>query len=109
MAICRSDGNTNTATEEVIVGGPLCESGDIFTQQEDGTISPRRLPVARVGDILVIESAGAYGFSMASNYNSRPLAAEVLIDGGRIELIRARQTAADMMRGERIPDGEPRT
>ena len=67
----------------MIVGGPLCESGDIFTQEEGGFVCTRRLPEAAVGDLLVIECAGAYGFVMGSNYNSRPLAAEVLVQDGQ--------------------------
>jgi diaminopimelate decarboxylase len=88
---------------DVIVGGPLCESGDIFTQAEGGIVAPRRLPEAEVGQLLVIECAGAYGFVMGSNYNSRPLAAEVLIHDGRADLVRRRQTFEDLVRGETIP------
>jgi diaminopimelate decarboxylase len=91
------------AEREVIVGGPLCESGDIFTQSEGGFVCPRRLPDASVGDLLVIECAGAYGFVMGSNYNSRPLAAEVLIQHGLAHLIRRRQTFEDLVRGEIVP------
>ena len=83
IAICPADGEHAGARRravDVIVGGPLCESGDIFTQDEGGLVVTRRLPQAKVGDLLVIECAGAYGASMASNYNSRPLAAEVLIE-----------------------------
>ena len=87
----------------MVVGGPLCESGDIFTQEQGGLVARRVLPEASVGDFLVIECAGAYGFCMASNYNSKPLAAEVLIRDGRPELIRVRQTFDDLIRGERIP------
>ena len=65
--------------QDVVVAGPLCESGDVFTQQEGGVVCTRPLPVAHVGEWLVIERAGAYGFAMGSNYNSKPLAAEVLI------------------------------
>ena len=83
-----------------IVGGPLCESGDIFTQEEGGFVAPRRLPEAAVGDLLVIECAGAYGAVMGSNYNSRPLAAEVLIEDGQPWLIRRRQTFEDLVREE---------
>ena len=90
------------ATEEVAVGGPLCESGDIFTQTDGGFVASRPLPPAQVGDLLVIEIAGAYGFVMASNYNSKPLPAEVLIDGGKARLIRARQTPEDLVRGETV-------
>ena len=112
MSICRAgDSGNNGATgdaplAEVIVGGPLCESGDIFTQEEGGFVKHRELPAARVGDFLVIECAGAYGFVMGSNYNSKPLAAEVLIDGGRSHLIRERQTFDDLIRGEHIPGKE---
>ncbi len=88
---------------EVIVGGPLCESGDIFTQVEGGFVCPRNLPEAEVGQLLVIECAGAYGFVMGSNYNSRPLAAEVLVHEGRATWCRRRQTFDDLVRGESIP------
>ena len=90
------------AAEEVAVGGPLCESGDIFTQTDGGFVASRALPPAQVGDLLVIEIAGAYGFVMASNYNSKPLPAEVLIDGGKARLVRARQTPEDLVRGETV-------
>jgi diaminopimelate decarboxylase len=88
--------------QEVIVGGPLCESGDIFTQEEGGFVSKRKLPPAKVGDILIIECAGAYSFVMGSNYNSKPLAAEVLLDAGQPRLIRRRQTFDDLVREERF-------
>src|SRR6476646_8553566 len=88
---------------EGIVGGPLCESGDIFTQDEGGIVSRRKLPKALVGDFLVIGCAGAYSYAMASNYNSKPLVAEVLIEGGKPHLVRRRQTPADILAGESIP------
>jgi diaminopimelate decarboxylase len=88
---------------EVVVGGPLCESGDIFTQEEGGFVRTQRLPEARVGDLLVIECAGAYGFVMSSNYNARPLPAEVLVQEGKAHLVRARQSLEDLLRGEAIP------
>ncbi len=103
MSVVPADGDTGRPERDVIVGGPLCESGDIFTQEEGGFVATRRLPEAHVGDLLVIECAGAYGFVMGSNYNSRPLAAEVLLDGGRMDLIRRRQTFDDLIRGEEIP------
>ncbi|MEX2142181.1 MAG: diaminopimelate decarboxylase [Pirellulales bacterium] len=87
---------------DVVVGGPLCESGDIFTQQEGGYVCTRKLPSAQVGEHMVMEVAGAYGFVMSSNYNSKPHAAEVLIENGKPHLIRARQTFADLVRGEVI-------
>jgi diaminopimelate decarboxylase len=79
------------------VAGPLCESGDVFTQAEGGVVLSRSLPEARVGDLLVFHDTGAYGASMSSNYNSRPLAAEVLVDAGQARLIRRRQTVAELM------------
>lgn len=93
----------STPMRNAIVGGPLCESGDIFTQTEGGFVCARELPSAQVGDMLVIECAGAYGHVMASNYNSKPLTAEVLLEEGEAHLIRARQTPEDILRGERIP------
>ena len=96
-------GEATDATQQAIVGGPLCESGDIFTQEEGGFVCSRELPVANVGDFLVIECAGAYGFVMSSNYNSKPMAAEVLIDGGEAHLVRKRQTPDDVIAGESIP------
>ena len=88
---------------EAVVGGPLCESGDIFTQAEGGFVTTRKLPTAQVGELLVLECAGAYGFAMGSNYNSKPLAAEVLLKNGQAHLIRARQTPEDLTRGEVVP------
>src|SRR5207253_6135413 len=88
---------------DVVVGGPLCESGDIFTQEAGGVVATRQLPAAEVGELLVFEVAGAYGFVMSSNYNSKPMAAEVLIKGGKAHLVRARQTFEDLIRGEVIP------
>jgi diaminopimelate decarboxylase len=100
MSLCPADGVAGQEVEEVAVGGPLCESGDIFTQTDGGFVATRALPRAAVGDYLVIEIAGAYGFVMASNYNSKPLPAEVLVDGGRPRLVRRRQTPDDLIQGE---------
>jgi diaminopimelate decarboxylase len=83
-----------------VVAGPLCESGDVFTQNDDHCIAARLLPEAQVGDLLVIHDTGAYGASMSSNYNSRPLLPEVLVDEGRSRLIRRRQTLAELFRLE---------
>ena len=103
MSVAPVNGATNRPELDVVVGGPLCESGDIFTQEEGGFVCTRKLPQANVGDYLILERAGAYGFVMASNYNSKPLAAEVLIQNGQPHLIRARQTYEDITRGEMIP------
>ena len=103
LSVVPADGDSRRPEQAVIVGGPLCESGDIFTQEEGGFVSQRRLPEAKVGELMVIECAGAYGFVMGSNYNSKPLAAEVLIRDGRPHLIRRRQTFDDLVSGEVIP------
>ena len=85
------------ALQPTVVAGPLCESGDVFTQGEGGVVLTRELPQARVGDLLVLCDAGAYGASMSSNYNTRPLIAEVLVDGDAVRLIRRRQTVAELL------------
>lgn len=77
------------------VVGPICESGDFFCRD-------RLLPPVREGDCLALLSAGAYGFVMASNYNSRPLAAEVLVQGRRAALVRERQPLDQLWAGERL-------
>ncbi len=84
-------------TQATVVAGPLCESGDVFTQGDGGVVLPRDLPQACVGDLLVIHDTGAYGASMSSNYNTRPLAAEVLLDGEAYRLIRRRQTVEELL------------
>jgi diaminopimelate decarboxylase len=104
MSLVPADGGAeDRVLQEVVVGGPLCESGDIFTQDTGGVVRTQLLPGARVGDHLVIECAGAYGFVMSSNYNSRPLPAEVMIRGGKAHGVRARQRVEDLVRGESIP------
>jgi len=80
-----------------VVAGPLCESGDVFTQGAGGVVLTRPLPQAGVGDLLVFHDAGAYGASMSSNYNTRPLIPEVLVEGGEAKLIRRRQTVAELL------------
>lgn len=95
-------GSPSNETHDVVVGGPLCESGDIFTQQEGGFVCTRELPVASVGDFLVIECAGAYGFVMSSNYNSKTMASELMIIDDQVHEIRKRQTAHELFAGESI-------
>lgn len=85
-----------------VVAGPLCESGDVFTQQEGGVLGSCLLPNVQVGDFLVFHDAGAYGASMSSNYNSRPLLAETMLDGSSSRLIRRRQTMAELLELERV-------
>ncbi len=77
------------------VVGPVCESGDFFAQD-------RELPPLRAGERIAILSSGAYGFVMSSNYNSRPLLPEILVDGTHVHLSRARQTLDDLIKGESI-------
>ena len=88
-------------TEAVDIVGPVCESGDFFAQD-------RELPPLQEGDLIALMSAGAYGATMSSNYNSRPLPAEILVRGAEVQTIRRRQTPEDLIRGEVIPQwGEP--
>jgi diaminopimelate decarboxylase len=101
MGLIPSD-DTPRPTVETVVAGPLCESGDVFTQAEGGVVLTRALPQAHVGDLLVLHDAGAYGASMSSNYNSRPLAAEVLVDGDSHRLIRRRQTVEELLALEAV-------
>jgi diaminopimelate decarboxylase len=84
---------------EVIVAGNICESGDVFTRDQDGPI-PRSLPPFREGDILAFCDVGAYGYSMASHYNARLFPAEVMINGKEAVVIRERQSYEDLMRGQ---------
>ncbi|MFY1988851.1 diaminopimelate decarboxylase [Achromobacter xylosoxidans] len=98
ISVHAPDGATPpTAETRIAVAGPLCESGDVFTQDAGGVVSDQSLPRPRIGDFLVFHNAGAYGASMSSNYNSRPLAAEVLLDRNEARLIRRRQTVADLL------------
>ena len=92
------DGVPEPETLDVV--GPICETGDFLARD-------RPLALPSPGDLLAVHTAGAYGFSMASNYNGRPRAAEVLVDGGAVELVRARESIADLVRGERIPESPP--
>jgi diaminopimelate decarboxylase len=85
------------SAEKIDIVGPVCESGDFFALA-------REMPELHEGDLLAIMSAGAYGFVMASNYNSRPLPAEALVRGKKFALIRKRQTWEDLVRDEIGPE-----
>ncbi len=85
----------NGDTEIVDVVGPICETGDFLAQN-------RELPPVHEGDVLAVLSAGAYGFTMASNYNTRPMPAEILVDGAKATVVRERQTLADVLKGEHL-------
>jgi len=82
--------------EKVSVVGPICENGDILAKD-------RPLPVMKEGDIIALLNAGAYGYSMSSNYNTRPRPAEVLVSNGEEFLIREREGIADILDRQRIP------
>jgi diaminopimelate decarboxylase len=82
-----------TETEITDVVGPICETGDFFARD-------RKLPKVNEGDLLAILDVGAYGAVLSSNYNTRPRAAEVLVDGAKAKLIRRRDTIEDQMRTE---------
>jgi len=81
----------------VDVVGPICESGDFLARD-------RQLETVAEGELLVMMSAGAYGYSMASNYNSRPRCTEVLVDGDTFHVVRARESLEDLVRSESVPD-----
>ncbi len=88
----------NHRVQQVVdVVGPICESGDFLAQE-------RSLPQMASGELLAVMSAGAYAFTMSSNYNARPRPAEVLVHGDAFDIIRKRETMDDLLRGEEIPD-----
>ena len=91
-----SEARLGGPTEKVDVVGPVCESGDFLAKD-------RELARTEEGDLLAVMSAGAYGFAMASNYNTRPRAAEVLVDGNRYTIVRRRETYEDLVAGETTP------
>lgn len=86
---------TNDKVEKVDVVGPICESGDFLAQN-------RELPLVKEGEYLAVLSSGAYGFTMASNYNTRPMPAEILVEGDKATVVRERQTLDDVLKGEHI-------
>lgn len=85
---------TDAAAQVTDVVGPICETGDFLARD-------RELPAMPQGDLLAVGAAGAYGFTMSSNYNTRPRAAEVMVDGGRWRVIRERETLSHLVAGER--------
>lgn len=98
IGVLKSSGVPSDAPlEPLAVAGPLCEAGDVFTQAEGGVVIDRSIPAPEVGDFIVFHDAGAYGASMSSNYNSRPLAPEVLLEAGKPRLIRRRQTIDELI------------
>ena len=86
-----------TSKEIYNIAGPICESGDILARN-------RSLPSIEEGDIIAILDAGAYGFTMSSNYNMRPRPAEILINGNKINIVREKESFKDLITKQRIPD-----
>lgn len=98
ISIIGSDGERKgDAGLPTMVAGPICEAGDVFTQDSGGLLSPHHLPDADVGDLAIFHDCGAYCSSMSSNYNSRPLLPEILVDGENSKLIRRRQAIAELI------------
>ena len=98
ISVLKKSGVPSAApVESFAVAGPLCEAGDVFTQVEGGVVTSRLMPAPEVGDFIVFHDTGAYGASMSSNYNSRPLAPEVLLVEGKPRLIRRRQTIDELI------------
>ena len=95
MAVIAAEDRSDTKAETYDVVGPICESSDWLSKN-------RRLAV-KEGDTLVMTCAGAYGMTMGSNYNTRPRAAEVLVDGGKVSLIRERETVGELFKAATIP------
>jgi len=89
--------NRDEQTCKADIVGPICESGDFLAKD-------RAVPAYRTGDLIAVMSAGAYGFTMSSNYNSRPRAAEVMVKDDKFFVIRRREEYQDLVRGEEIPD-----
>jgi diaminopimelate decarboxylase len=87
--------------QPIVVAGPLCESGDVFTRDDAELLVPRELPVPHSGDLLVLRDAGAYGYAMSSNYNSIGRSPQVwLEEDGSMELISRRESLADLLKAE---------
>ena len=100
QAIIEVDSRLDRASDVYDVVGPVCETGDFLGKERQLAVAP--------GDLLAVRSAGAYGFVMASNYNSRPRPAEVLVDGDGYQVVRRRETLEDLWAGESLP-GESQT
>jgi diaminopimelate decarboxylase len=94
-------GRPDGPTEDLVVAGPLCESGDVFTRDDAELLVPRALPRVTPGDLLALRDAGAYGYAMSSNYNSIGRAPQLWLEpDGSVELISRRETVEDLLRAE---------
>jgi diaminopimelate decarboxylase len=83
--------------EKYDIAGPICESGDLLARE-------RRLPKIQEGDLLTVLNVGAYGYSMSSQYNARPRAAEVLVKNGKCAMTREREQLDDLISGQRVAE-----
>jgi len=103
----RDDEDPHVPREPIVVAGPLCENGDIFTRDDRELLAPRQLPRPVPGDLLTLRDAGAYGYAMSSNYNSIGKAPQLwLEEDGTIEMISRRETVEDILKAEtseRVP------
>jgi diaminopimelate decarboxylase len=93
VSLKQSSGKQSSGATQADVVGPICETGDFLARGAE-------LPQAAPGDLLCVYDTGAYGMSLASNYNTRPRAAEVLVEGKRIRLVRKRETLKDLLQPE---------
>lgn len=102
IEIAGKDGaDPNTPREPIVVAGPLCESGDIFTRDDRELLQPRLLPRPEIGDLLTLRDAGAYGYAMSSNYNSIGRAPQLWLEqDGSITMISRRETIGDLLNAE---------
>jgi diaminopimelate decarboxylase len=97
----RDDEDPNVPREPIVVAGPLCESGDIFTRDDRELLAPRLLPRPQPGDLLTLRDAGAYGYAMSSNYNSIGRAPQLWLErDGSVEQISRRETIDDLLKAE---------
>jgi diaminopimelate decarboxylase len=97
----KDDEDPNAPREPIVIAGPLCESGDVFTRDDAELLQPRLLPRPEAGDLITIRDAGAYGYAMSSNYNSIGRAPQLwLEEDGRVEMISRRETLDDLIKAE---------
>lgn len=95
--VCSVEQNHNGNEVVADIVGPICETGDFFAKD-------RKIPDVQEGELILVKSAGAYGFTMASNYNTRPRAVEVMVKGDQFSVIKERETVDQLLAGEKLPD-----
>ncbi len=101
ISVVPAPGRAPSAEADIVVAGPLCESGDVFTRDDQELLQPRRLPTPAIGDLLVLHDAGAYGYAMSSNYNSIGKAPQLWLEpDGTIEVISRRENLEDILKAE---------